>query len=626
MSILHFHGKFIFQMPEYNNDPANDTTIDTNAKFNKDLYGEEVYEICGCNPEHYFEFLFRNVRVNQVTYRDGTIATTSNNNNNNNNNDNNNNNQGDFILGQKIRLNGIMNDVSPSAIGAQLFAASMKVGNMLSGTLRKAMQSDLRTNIRPLNGSVVFDQETASAHFETILDVSDKTSTEDSRFLRELGDLTQLEFYMHTNRYTIWNTTNGYLEDRLNGDVYGYIRPIEPKIDNNGIRIKDRRLIAHSGLKDSSEQIAFPFLGKVPLTRNTDIDGTYDILKANRLLLLHYLDFIPQLDRDYNTLTDKGIVKDYMVFFTDKNNPSYHIEVGRFKGDYAEMKRTGGLLVFKIPIDVHLNREDSVLEISVIPNDGKKKDIPLMTECEWDIVLENERGVTLGSEQTAEIIAKVYHMNKPAQNCPVRLLVQPSAEMHFNRRSSRRSPVVAKWKEDKEQVTTDEYGKVAATIQAIDLENAPEIYDPIENKYVKGELAWDRYYGNYVYMEINNDLRKFQYRAVEQIEIPVRVLHMIKNPESVPTKDITFKNYIYPKLLKYYIRYFPWLHTYETSDETYEQFLNFENYAEVKDRIDEILRRLSLNDNNWNKMPRSRDFPIGGVQLMTRWRDEGTPE
>ena len=45
---------------------------------------------------------------------------------------------------------------------------------------------------------------------------------------------------------------------------------------------------------------------------------------------------------------------------------------------------------------------------------------------------------------------------------------------------------------------------------------------------------------------------------------------MVKNPDSISVKDITFQNYIFPKLLKYYIRYFPWLHTFETSDETYE--------------------------------------------------------
>jgi hypothetical protein len=614
--MLHFHGRFIFQMPRYNNNPASDATTDTKARFNPALHGEEVYEICGCNPEHYFEFLFRNVRVNQVTYRDGTIATLTNNNI-----------QEDSILGQRIRLNGIMTDVSPSAVGAQLFAATMKVGNLLSGKLRKAVQSDLRTNIRPLNSMDPFSAENASAHFETILDLSDKTSPEGSRFLTELGNLTQLEFYMHTNRYTFWITRTGYAEDRLNGDVYGYIRPVEPIIDNNGVRIKGRRLIAHPDVEDSSEQIARIFLGAIPLTRNTDIDGTYDILKANRLLLIRYLDFVPQLDRDYNTPTDKGIVKEYIVFFTNKQKAGYRIEVGRFKGDYAEMKRSGGILVFKIPTDVPVNREDLVVAIYVVPSDNEKKDVPLMRESEWDIVLESERGLTLTSEQTADIIAKVYHMNQPAHNCSVRLLIQSSGEMmHFNARSNRSSPIVAKWKDDKEKLTTDVDGKVTATVQAIDLENSPEVFDPVEKRYVKGELRWDRYYGNYVYMEINNDMRNFQYRAVEQIEIPVRVLHKVKNLDSISTKDITFKNYLFPKLLKYYVRYFPWLHTLEMTDETYMPFLNFESYDEVRDNITEMIRRLSLDDNEWDRMPRSRDFPVGGVELIIRWLLAGMPE
>jgi hypothetical protein len=163
-------------------------------------------------------------------------------------------------------------------------------------------------------------------------------------------------------------------------------------------------------------------------------------------------------------------------------------------------------------------------------------------------------------------------------------------------------------------------------VQAIDLENSPEVFDPVENRYVKGELRWDRYYGNYVYMEINNNMRSFQYRAVEQIEIPVRVLHKVKNLDSISTKDIVFKNYLFPKLLKYYVRYFPWLHTLETADEHYVQFLNFESYDEVRDSITEIIRRLSLDDNEWNKMPRSRDFPLGGVELIIRWLRAGMPE
>ena len=603
LSILHFYGRFIFQMPEYNNDPAGDASTDPDAKFNQDLHDEEVYQICGCNPANYFEFIFRNVRINQITYSDGISAI-----------------EGDSIIGQRIRLNGIMTDVSPSAPVGQIFAASMKIGNLLSGKLRKAIQSDIRTNVRPRNINDPYDQENAGAHFETILDLTDKTSPEESRFLNEIGDVTQLEFYMHTNRYTIWNTKNGYPQDRLNGDVYGYIRTIEPQTDNNGLRMRGRRLVAHPDMKDASKEVAQLFLGTTPLTRNTDIDGTYDISKANRLLMLRYLDFVPLLDRDHKTPTTEGIVKEYLVSFTNKQTQD-RIEVGSFKGDHSEMKKTGGLVVFKLSNDV-LNRNDLMIVVDVIRDDKK---IPLMIETEWDLVLESERGLTIPSGHTADVTALVYHLNRPAHNCSVRLLVQPSGEMLFYRRRSRRSPIVAKWQDKKEKLITDMDGRVNATVEAIDLENSQELYDPIKEKNVKGELDWDRYYGNYVYMEINNDLRVFQYRAVEQIEISVRVLHVIKNLDSTPPNRMTFEDYIFPKLLKYYVRYFPWLHTFQRPNDTYVQFLNLESYEEVSGNIQEIIRRLSLDDNEWDKMPRSRDFPIGGVELIKRWLAESMP-
>ena len=73
MQLLHFHGRFVFQMPEYDNEATNDATKDPDAKF-KPEPKEDIRDICGCDPEHYFEFIFRNVKVTQVTYRDGTSA------------------------------------------------------------------------------------------------------------------------------------------------------------------------------------------------------------------------------------------------------------------------------------------------------------------------------------------------------------------------------------------------------------------------------------------------------------------------------------------------------------------------------------------------------------------------
>ena len=97
----------------------------------------------------------------------------------------------------------------------------------------------------------------------------------------------------------------------------------------------------------------------------------------------------------------------------------------------------------------------------------------------------------------------VQQLNRPAQNCPIRLSVQPSADIFFLRSSNRRSPIVEKWKKNQEnnnKLFSDSNGKVVARVEAINLENLEEaIFDPVKNTYVKGELDWDRYYGNYVY-------------------------------------------------------------------------------------------------------------------------------
>ncbi len=165
-----------------------------------------------------------------------------------------------------------------------------------------------------------------------------------------------------------------------------------------------------------------------------------------------------------------------------------------------------------------------------------------------------------------------------------------------------------------------------ATAEAISLEDLKDkIFDPIKNIYVKGELDWDRYYGNYLYMNIENKSRRFQFESIEQIPIPVRVLNVIERIESIPVENITFSTWIFPKLFRYYIRYFPWLNTYKTRDGIYEDFLKLESYDDVSNNISKIIHQLSLDDTDWNKMPRSRDFPIGGLELLERWVAAGMP-
>lgn len=139
------------------------------------------------------------------------------------------------------------------------------------------------------------------------------------------------------------------------------------------------------------------------------------------------------------------------------------------------------------------------------------------------------------------------------------------------------------------------------------------------------QYDWDRYYGNYVYMEIDNALRKFQPRHVEQIEIPIRVLHVVK--EDMFEEKLSFKRHIFPYLLSYYVRYFPYLHTRQDEEEHgYTQFLNLESYKDVSKKLGLVIDYLGLEDNNWYKMPRSRDFPINGLELIKHWQEQGMPQ
>jgi hypothetical protein len=60
----------------------------------------------------------------------------------------------------------------------------------------------------------------------------------------------------------------------------------------------------------------------------------------------------------------------------------------------------------------------------------------------------------------------------------------------------------------------------------------------------------------------------------------------------------------------------------------YIPFLDLENYDQIRDgnTLKEIIRRLELDDDQHDKMPRSRDFPFGGLDLIKRWMDQGSPK
>jgi hypothetical protein len=77
-------------------------------------------------------------------------------------------------------------------------------------------------------------------------------------------------------------------------------------------------------------------------------------------------------------------------------------------------------------------------------------------------------------------------------------------------------------------------------------------------------------------------------------------------------------------LVSYYIRYYPWLHVVER-DGRYVQFLNLEDYDSFRRMSSVIIDRLSKNIDDYEKMPRSRDFPIGGIEIIKRWIEGGMP-
>ena len=174
-------------------------------------------------------------------------------------------------------------------------------------------------------------------------------------------------------------------------------------------------------------------------------------------------DFIPFLDRNYNTPIDLKLVKEYQVSLIDNINNK--LKIGSFKGDHNEMRGTGGISVFSIP-EKAIDKDNLLLLVEVLDNNGDI--VPLMIESKWDIVLEGKRVVMMGSKQFTDVVARVYYMNRPANKCPVRLSVQQSGEKFFLNSRNKRSPIVANWKEsllDGDMILSDSNGKVIARIR-----------------------------------------------------------------------------------------------------------------------------------------------------------------
>ena len=54
-----------------------------------------------------------------------------------------------------------------------------------------------------------------------------------------------------------------------------------------------------------------------------------------------------------------------------------------------------------------------------------------------------------------------------------------------------------------------------------------------------------------------------------------------------------------------------------------DRFLDLDNLNDFCDSVDLILHRLELDQDERHKMPRTRDFPFGGIDLIRRWKNTG---
>ncbi|MDP9071833.1 MAG: hypothetical protein M3N68_11285 [Actinomycetota bacterium] len=75
-------------------------------------------------------------------------------------------------------------------------------------------------------------------------------------------------------------------------------------------------------------------------------------------------------------------------------------------------------------------------------------------------------------------------------------------------------------------------------------------------------------------------------------------------------------------LFVYQVRYFPWLHSREVAGR-YVRLFDLEDLEDMRSLAPQVVSRLTLPDHDPLKMPRSRDFPVGGAAVVQRWIDTG---
>ena len=578
MPILHFSGRFKFQLPYFNNNPENDArkknaydlqleNKNLKVAFNSELDQEEVHERLCCDPTKYFEFEFTNVKVTQISYDDGST-----------NHDNSNNN--DPIIGKVILLKGMLVDLAPHLQRGQLSAGKIRITDTLIGRIKNARQSTVQRSFRVKNTqrNKLFHY---SAFFETDLYevfrlVDPRITERNSRYVRELNNFNlKISFYLC--RYEI---------DSNEGEVYGYLTCSTPAINSEELLVRNRKLSIDSSIfaSEKNRNIITDF-NIIPEQEVTYPRATFEILenKMKALLVLRYAEIMPFIDYDNNIPNYKC----YLLLSNKDVNQSKDQII--LDCSYEEIKKSGGIRVIKLSDEQISNLETLDIAIGIQKSDKQLK--KLLTEPTWNIILEEDECIKMYSNERIELSGKIFNKNK---------LYLESKELALETYEDPKSPLVASF--EKKEITANA-GRFKVEIISRNLENSESIYDPVTKKKIKGDLPWDRYYGNGL---------SISFKTIEEqspgIEILVRVIHTFDKSKVPVIEDIK-------KIFSYYARYYPWLHV-RIDNCNYAQFIDF-NAEELEDHLREYgwsmkTRLVDVQDDDWYKMPRSRDFPKNG--------------
>ena len=155
------------------------------------------------------------------------------------------------------------------------------------------------------------------------------------------------------------------------------------------------------------------------------------------------------------------------------------------------------------------------------------------------------------------------------------------------------------------------------------MENVGErIFNPVDGKYYGPNFAdksfpWNQYFGNFLLIDLKNE----EGESGSNITIAVRVIHkVVPDPSTIPLQEINWDKHIFP-LFESYIRYYPWLHvTFNKDLSRYEKKFDLKVQFKVRNKLTDIIDRLEMDVTAEKKMPRSRDFPKGGIELIKRWK------